>query len=202
MSINCYNKNIGRLTLKSLNLESEEDYDIWKNITTDYNIMKSASLFNGQIAQNEFSIKKTFQLISEHNPNENLFSHKILDEGGNILGVHCFLVSERDSYNNPKIIETGFLLKPKYFGKKIMSNVSTKMVENLKKDHPNIQTIFATCFSSNLGSQGVLKKIGMEKIHEYKGYNNNVYVYSLNFPNEKRSENKNVSDISLRKIIN
>jgi RimJ/RimL family protein N-acetyltransferase len=63
-------------------------------------------------------------------------------------------------------IELGYRLKKKFWGQGFATEVSKAIVERGFKEL-NLKSIFAITLKANLGSQAVMKKVGMTWVHDY-----------------------------------
>ena len=63
-----------------MNHESKEDYKLFKEIILDADIMKTSTLFNGDIGRDEEKIRKYFLQMVESNSLYGVGLRKILDK--------------------------------------------------------------------------------------------------------------------------
>lgn len=100
-----------------------------------------------------------------------------LKESGQIIGGCSIHVDGKNA-------ETGYCFHPNYWGKGYASEAASAMVR-LGFEELGVHRIYATCRPANIGSEAVMKRIGMTKEghlreHIYhKGKYHDSYLYSI-----------------------
>ena len=157
-----YNKNYGILKLAPLNYKSKEDYKLFKEMVCDIDIMKQASLFNGNIGREEKEIRKYFFKMTESNSVYGIGLYKILDKKENFIGLTGLGVVETTKEKEIKTLELIYYLKRPYRGQKIGFNVSQRLLEYAFKNYLELKSILGISFYNNRPSHIIMLKLGFE----------------------------------------
>lgn len=142
-----------------------EDIELLRELDSDPDVMK---YLTGGRPSTEDELKATIERVVALTENfQNKFGvwmafEKSSDE---FIGWFLFRLDKKnpDDFLNP---ELGYRLKKKFWGKGIASEVS-KVIVDRAFTHYDFKSIFAITLKENLGSQGVMKKIGMKWVEDY-----------------------------------
>lgn len=174
------NKKNELFKLIPLNHESEDDFKTFKEIICDPVIMKTASLFNGEVNNNDEILRKYFNIMSESNSTHNIGVGKILDKKNNLIGISGFGVVKADKKNNPEIVELIYFMKEPYWNRGIGSNVSLMLMEYLFINYPNIKEILGIALADNYSSQIIMLKLGFKFVGKYLKRGSLINYHTLN----------------------
>lgn len=152
-------------TRVKLRIPVPSDIALLRELDSDPEVMKHLT---GGRPSTEEELKATIERIVE-------LSEKFQDKFGvwlafdkstdEFIGWFLFRPDKKnpDDHLNP---ELGYRLKKKFWGKGIASEVSKVIVDRAFTNY-NFESIFAITLKANLGSQGVMKKIGMKWSKDY-----------------------------------
>lgn len=141
------------------------DIDLLRDLDSDPEVMKHLT---GGRPSTEEELKATLTRVLE-------LTEKFQDKFGvwlafdkttdEFIGWFLFRPDKKnpDDHLNP---ELGYRLKKKFWGQGIASEVSKVIIDRAFKDY-DFKSIFAITLRANLGSQGVMKKVGMKWIQDY-----------------------------------
>lgn len=175
-----HNEIVGRLLLKPL-INSRNDFDLIKEILTDITIMKTSTIFSGNIAKNDENIIKVFNKLISYNPIDKIIRmFKIYNDRNDFIGVVGFTLLN----NFLDIVEFGFLIKGEFQSKHIGTDVASFLFKHARK-LKNLKNIVITAYYDNTRSTKILEKLGC-KINGYFYKNNSrIVLFSLNDYNLK-----------------
>ena len=192
MIIKGYNESIGEFKLIPLEQNSEEDFQICKDIFTDINIMKTASLFNKKIAKNNKSIKKIFNFYTKDWNSSGIGQYKIVDEKDKILGICGTVLVKKNKHS--LFLDLGYFIKKDFHSKHLGNDVVKLMLNYYLNLKSNI-IILATAPFDNIASQTILLKNNFQFQERIKKLNSGIvncfilnkalYYKKLNWNREK-----------------
>jgi RimJ/RimL family protein N-acetyltransferase len=159
-----YNNYFGEFRIVSMNVNSEEDYTIYKNIVINPTLMKSSSLFNGKVAS-EKEAKEDFKLKTKSNDLYGIGFGKILDKDNNVLGITGLIVVDEQN-EKPTGAEIGIFLNRNAQGKSLPGDVA-KLLINFVFYRKNIKYILSTAFASTFPSQIELIKLDFKYFYAF-----------------------------------
>ena len=190
--------------------EGDKDYEDFKSIVTDPEIMKTVSLFNCKIPENEEVIKKTYKILTEANKLSSVsLSYKIVTPDGNLMGLVMPAILEKNEKEEIAVMDFGCMMKKEHRGSAALFACSAMAKRSFQLVN-SVEKIVASALSDNYGSQAIFLRIGLEYAGQTTKENGlQVNVYELtreNFlspkPRIRVSSIKNhVNEISAPKPI-
>jgi len=180
MSLEIYNKNIGKIKLIPLDYKSKKDYKLFKEIVCDINIMKTSSLFDSGISKNENEIRQYFEIMSKSNFTHNIGFYKLIDKNKNFIGISGLILINKDKNNEIETLEIGYFLKGKYYNKKIGSNIADFLVNFAFNNFKTTKKILGTALVDNIPSQIIMLKSGFKYLGQKLKRNSIINYYSIN----------------------
>jgi RimJ/RimL family protein N-acetyltransferase len=132
-------------------------------------------------AETQAAMQRT-QLLEQKHPGR-FGVWKALDkQTGEYLGWFIFRPDKKDP-DNLKDIELGYRLKRRFWGQGLATEGSEALLQRGFSD-PEIRSIWAKTLLANLGSQGVMKKLGMKLTEEFweeefEGEDKNAVKYAI-----------------------
>jgi ribosomal-protein-alanine N-acetyltransferase len=149
------------------------DYDqVMFDLSSDPDVMKFIREPDQEIEQSRNSIQKTM----DYQERENdfglwfVFEKETSEPIGFVLLLHIEL-----NPNNP--VEVGYRLHKKFWGKGIATELASCM-KNYAKEL-GLKSLCGITIEPNIGSQKVLKKIGMQYKEQRKYYNTDVMYFEV-----------------------
>ncbi|MBL1240329.1 MAG: GNAT family N-acetyltransferase [OCS116 cluster bacterium] len=86
----------------------------------------------------------------------------------------------------PKLLETGYWLKPAHWGKAIAAEVASRMVK-YAFDDLNLECVVAVTHQDNIASQKSLQKAGLKRQGNINAYEQDLPFFKITNPNHKKS---------------
>lgn len=172
--LNGENEILGQYRLVPFNPFSLEDYELFKSIIQDKEIMKTTSLFKSNIPTEKQTINN-FLLKSISHILFNIGVYKIYEQSTNELcGLSGVNVVDIDLINmRPQEISIAFYLKSKYQGKGLAYDTAKMVLDFSLNKYPDLK-VWATALPSNIASHKTLLKLGLsfkkEMCKYYEGF--------------------------------
>ncbi len=154
-------------TMVPFDPESKTDYEDYKAIVTDDEIMKTVSLFDCRSAKSEEEIESTFKILTEANRiSMKPLSYKVIKKTGELMGFIMAAVLEKNQNGEPEVLDFGYMFKKEYRGTVplIVSSVMAKQSFSIS----SVQKIIATAISDNHNSQAIILRRGFEYVGQIK----------------------------------
>lgn len=160
-------------------VNSESDYQDYRSIVTDEELMKTISLFNCRVPENEAEIKRTYDILTEINKiSEMPLSYRVVNNEGRLMGLIMSAVLEKNEKNQPVILDFGHMFKKDFRGT-VPLMVSSVMAKQSFKI-PSVQKIVATSIADNYNAQAIILRRKFECIGQIQKENGpTVNVYEL-----------------------
>lgn len=201
MTSEVYNQNIGKIQLIPLNHKSEEDYNIFKEIFCDIDIMRTSSMFNGKISNNEKELKKYFLITAKSNETHNTGFYKLVNQHKKIIGISGLILIEENRNHDVKILEIGYFIKNKYHNKKIGGDIAKFLVHFAFKKFKSLDKIIGTTLENNIPSQIIMLKLGFDYLGKKLKRNSVINYYELKRSHLENNNYKN-NKILEERILN
>lgn len=140
-----------RITLRKY---AQEDYDIFKNLVQDDELM----IYISGKGLTEKATRTKFNAIIETNEKESeLGFFKVLNNEGKYIG-HCKLEPHT---NDNSVLEIGYILKKENWRKGLGTTICSKLLSLAVNSYPNFDVI-AIIDPENLASRKLLEKFGFK----------------------------------------
>jgi RimJ/RimL family protein N-acetyltransferase len=165
------NEILGQYKLVPFSPFSLEDYNLFKSIVQDKEIMKTTSLFKSNIPTEKQAINN-FLLKSISHIFFNIGVYKIYQQSTNKLcGLSGVNVTCIDFINmKPKEISIAFYLKYAYQGKRLAYDTTKIVLDYSLKKYSDLK-VWATALPSNIASHKTLLKLGLSFVKKLCKYN-------------------------------
>jgi RimJ/RimL family protein N-acetyltransferase len=184
MIIKGKNINIGNFFLEPLDIRSKKDFDFFIEIFSDKEVMKTVSLYNGNIPTKQ-EIRQDFLKRSCNHKKYNLGSYKITNKNKDIIGITSLLFLKKDKTGNPQFLEFEYFLSPKFWNKRIGSDIAKILIDYGFKNFRQVKRIYATALINNIPSQIIMHRLGFKYVGKRQrtgaGLVNLRYITRLRF---------------------
>ncbi len=151
-----------RIVLKEL---EPEDLHLFADLDSDPVVM---TYLNGGRPSTPEEIRagfdRSFALKEKHQKRFGLWI-AFLRDSNEFIGWFLFR-PDKKLPDDVKNIELGYRLKKKFWGKGYATEVSRALVD-LGFEKYRLDSVFAVALVGNIGSQAVMKKVGMDRVREY-----------------------------------
>ena len=148
-----------------LQLVGEKDHHFFLDLDSDLEVMKYLNGGRASTVEEVEGAIERIKLIFERYQGKFGLWNVFTKETGEFVGWILFRPCKKDP-DNLDFIELGYRLKQKWWGKGVATELSLHMLDYGFNDL-NVQDIFADTLLNNIGSQGVMKKIGMKFVKEF-----------------------------------
>jgi len=198
MILKGFNKQIGEFKLVPLR-DCEEDYQICKDIFTNYEIMSKSTIFGGDVVKSEKDMQKIFKLYINTWITNNLGEYKILNKNNDVLGIAGFIISKKDKNNNASVLNFGCYLK-KESSISFTSEIIYLLTKFVFKTFQSVREIITYSLESNYTSQIACFKVKYNLLGKIK-YNSKIITY-FNFKKKRYDNNYNIVNLpSINKVV-
>lgn len=141
------------------------DSHLLKDLDSDPEVMKY--LTDGRPSTDEEIATTTQRILALKDKHQGKFGIWLAFEKTNqeFMGWYLFR-PDKKTPDDVKNIELGYRLKKKFWGQGYASEVSKAIIKKGFSEY-KLDSIFAITMAKNLGSQGVMKKIGLKWVSNY-----------------------------------
>lgn len=171
-------------TMVPFDIISKKDYEDYKSIVTDEDIMKTISLFNCKVPDDEKEIQRTYDILTEVNRLSDVpLSYKVISNDGELMGLIMSAILEKDANGEPAVVDFGHMFKKEYRGT-VPLVVSSVMAKQSFKSR-SVKRIIATAIADNYNAQAIILRRGFDCIGQLKKGNNGPLVNIFELTKER-----------------
>lgn len=179
---------------------SESDYQSYKEIVSDAEIMKTVSVFNCR-TPSDFEARKAYSALTEINKLSPIpLSYKIIANDGEVMGLIMPAILEKNSDGKPTVLDFGCLFKRKYRGNAALIVCSAMAKKSFEL--PEIKKLVTSALSDNYNPQAIFLRLGFEYVGQTIKKDNEGHVINVFELTRDRFFSGKSREIKIRDIRN
>lgn len=141
---------------------SQSDYEDYKSIVSDAEIMKTVSVFSRRVPT-ESEAKKSYIALTEINKLAKIpLSYKVVSKDGETMGLIMAAILEKNEDGKCSVLDYGTIFKKKYRGNAAL--IVSSEVRRLSFSLPEITKVITSTLSYNYNPQAILLRLGFEYV--------------------------------------
>ena len=158
--------------------DSPADYQAYRGIVADEEIMKTISIFNCKIPTEE-EARKAYTALTEVNRISPIpLSYKVISNDGEVMGLIMSAVLEKNEKGEPMVLDFGHMFKKEYRG--MVPLVVSSVMAKQSFSTSFVQKIIATAIADNYNAQAIILRRKFECIGQVQKENGPlVNIYEL-----------------------
>lgn len=179
---------------------SEEDYQDYKAIVSDAEIMKTVSVFNCR-TPSDFEARKAYTALTEINKISPVpLSYKILSKENEVMGLIMPAILEKNSDGKATVLDFGCLFKRKYRGNAALIVCSALAKKSFEL--PEIKKLVTSALSDNYNPQAIFLRLGFEYVGQTVKKGNDEHVINVFELTRDRFFSGKSKEVKIRDIRN
>lgn len=179
---------------------SSEDYQIYKEIVSDAEIMKTVSVFNCR-TPSDIEAKKAYSALTEINKLSLVpLSYKIVSKENEVMGLIMPAILERNSEGKPTVLDFGCLFKKKYRGNAALIVCSALAKKSFEL--PEIKKLVTSALSDNYNPQAIFLRLGFEYVGQTVKKGNDDHIINVFELTRERFFSGKSREVKIRDIRN
>jgi hypothetical protein len=179
---------------------SQSDYEDYKSIVSDAEIMKTVSVFNRRVPT-ESEAQKVYNTLTEVNKLAKIpLSYKVVASDGDVMGFIMPAILERNSEGRASVLDFGCLFKRKYRGNAALIVCSAIAKQSFLL--PEIKKLVTSALSDNYNPQAIFLRLGFEFVGQTMKEGNDGHTINVFELTRDRFFSGKLKEIKIRDIRN
>lgn len=178
--------------------DSESDYQDYKAIVADAEIMKTVSVFNCGVP-NESEARKAYQALTEINHiSQAPLSYKVIANDGEVMGLIMPAILQKHENKKASVLDFGCLFKKKYRGNAALIVCSAIAKQSFQV--PEITKLVTSALSNNYNPQAIFLRLGFEFVGQTRKKGNEDHIINVFELTRERFNSGKSREVKIRDI--